>query len=63
MTNLSGKTVVIVGLGESGIAAAELARRHGAEVVANDAASLEALSPRARALSGRGVRLEVGGHP
>ena len=61
--NLSGKTVVIVGLGESGIAAAELARKHGAEVVANDAAPADQLSPAARALAGQGIRVEAGGHP
>jgi UDP-N-acetylmuramoylalanine--D-glutamate ligase len=63
MTNLKGKTVVIVGLGESGIAAAELALQHGASVVANDTAPPEKLSSAARALAERGVRLEVGGHP
>jgi len=63
MTNLSGKTVVIVGLGESGVAAAELARKRGADVVASDAAPLEKLSADARALAERGVRVEAGGHP
>ena len=63
MTNLNGKTVVIVGLGESGIAAAELAHKHGATVVANDAAPPDKLSADARALADRGIRLEAGGHP
>ena len=63
MTNLSGKTVVIVGLGESGVAAAELARKCGADVVASDAAPFEKLSADARALAERGVRVEAGGHP
>jgi UDP-N-acetylmuramoylalanine--D-glutamate ligase len=62
MTNLSGKTVVIVGLGESGIAAAELARKRGAEVVATDSAPRDKLSAEACALADKGVRLEAGGH-
>jgi UDP-N-acetylmuramoylalanine--D-glutamate ligase len=63
MTKLSGKTVVIVGLGESGVAAAELALTHGAEVVASDAAPPDKLSAEARALADKGVRLAAGGHP
>jgi UDP-N-acetylmuramoylalanine--D-glutamate ligase len=63
MMNLSGKTVVVVGLGESGVAAAELAQKHGAEVVASDAAPLDKLSAPARALAERGIRVEAGGHP
>jgi UDP-N-acetylmuramoylalanine--D-glutamate ligase len=63
MMNLNGKTVVVVGLGESGVAAAELARKHGAEVVANDAAPRDKLSPDARALADRGIGLQTGGHP
>src|SRR6185503_882105 len=63
MTNLSGKTVVIVGLGESGIAAAELALARGAAVVASDSAPRDKLSPQACALADKGVRVEAGGHP
>ena len=63
MTNLSGKTVVIVGLGESGIAAAELALKRGAEVVASDAAPRDKLSAAACGLADKGVRIEAGAHP
>jgi UDP-N-acetylmuramoylalanine--D-glutamate ligase len=63
MKKLSGKTVVIVGLGESGVAAAELARKLGAEVVASDSAPHDKLSPEARALADQGVRIEAGAHP
>ena len=63
MMNLSGKTVVVVGLGESGIAAAELARERGAEVVASDSAPYDKLSPEARGLSDKGIRVEPGAHP
>jgi len=60
MMNLSGKTVAVVGLGESGVAAAELALRQGAEVMAIDAAPEENLSAAARALVGKGARLFAG---
>ncbi|MET0594646.1 MAG: UDP-N-acetylmuramoyl-L-alanine--D-glutamate ligase [Polyangiaceae bacterium] len=63
MSKLSGKTVVVVGLGESGIAAAELARAHGANVVATDSAPADKLSPAARALADKGIAIEAGGHP
>jgi UDP-N-acetylmuramoylalanine--D-glutamate ligase len=63
MTKLSGKTVVIVGLGESGIAAAALAQRSGAHVVGSDSAPRDKLSAAACALSDKGVRVEAGGHP
>lgn len=60
---LAGKTVVVVGLGKSGLAAAELCLRRGARVVANDAKPEGALSAEARALVARdGVELVAGGH-
>jgi UDP-N-acetylmuramoylalanine--D-glutamate ligase len=62
MMNLSGKTVAVVGLGESGVAAAELALRHGAEVTAIDSAPEDKLSPAARALAERGARVLAGRH-
>jgi UDP-N-acetylmuramoylalanine--D-glutamate ligase len=62
MLNLSGKTVAVVGLGESGVAAAELALRAGAEVMGMDVAAEGDLSVEARALAAKGVRLFVGGH-
>ena len=63
MKKLSGKTVVIVGLGESGVAAAALAHDRGADVVASDSAPHDKLSPEARALAEQGVRIEAGAHP
>jgi UDP-N-acetylmuramoylalanine--D-glutamate ligase len=62
MMNLAGKKVAVVGLGESGIAAVELCLSLGALVIGTDAVSLERLSPKARALRDRGVRLVLGGH-
>ncbi|MDP9035828.1 MAG: UDP-N-acetylmuramoyl-L-alanine--D-glutamate ligase [Myxococcota bacterium] len=62
MLELSGKKVVVVGLGASGVAAARLCLRKGAEVVANDGKSLEALSSAARALEELGAKLVAGNH-
>jgi UDP-N-acetylmuramoylalanine--D-glutamate ligase len=61
--DVRGKTLIVVGLGRSGVAAAELALRLGARVIATDAAALESLSPEARALASRaGLTLSAGGH-
>jgi UDP-N-acetylmuramoylalanine--D-glutamate ligase len=62
VSELSGKRVVVVGLGASGVAAARLCLRRGARVVANDAKPLEALSEQARALEGLGATLVAGDH-
>src|SRR5271155_4855442 len=62
VSELSGKRVVVVGLGASGVAAARLCLRRGARVVANDGKPREALSDEARALEGEGATLAAGGH-
>jgi UDP-N-acetylmuramoylalanine--D-glutamate ligase len=62
MSQLSGKKVMVVGLGESGVAAALLALRLGAKVIAADSAPEEKLSPAARALASSGARLLTGQH-
>jgi UDP-N-acetylmuramoylalanine--D-glutamate ligase len=62
VSELSGKRVVVVGLGASGVAAARLCLRRGARVVANDGKPLGALSPEARALEAAGATLIAGGH-
>lgn len=56
---ISGKKVIVVGLGKSGIAATRLCARLGARVVATDSAPAERLSPEARALP---AELVLGGH-
>ncbi|HEX3855420.1 MAG TPA: UDP-N-acetylmuramoyl-L-alanine--D-glutamate ligase [Polyangiaceae bacterium] len=56
---LSGKRVVVVGLGKSGIAAAKLCLARGAKVTGTDSASADKLSPEAKAL---GIELILGGH-
>ena len=62
MAELSGKRVVVVGLGASGVAAARLCLRRGARVVANDSKPLDALSADARGLTAMGAELVAGGH-
>ncbi|HEY1690731.1 MAG TPA: UDP-N-acetylmuramoyl-L-alanine--D-glutamate ligase [Polyangiaceae bacterium] len=61
-SELSGKRVVVVGLGASGVAAVRLCLRRGARVVATDGKPREALSPEALALEGQGARIAAGGH-
>ncbi len=60
---LADRSVVVVGLGRSGIAAARLCLDKGARVTLNDAASRERLSKEALALEAEGVRVLAGGHP
>jgi UDP-N-acetylmuramoylalanine--D-glutamate ligase len=59
MLQLSGKNVVVVGLGKSGIAATRLCARLGATVVATDSAPLEKLAPEVTQLP---ARIVAGGH-
>jgi UDP-N-acetylmuramoylalanine--D-glutamate ligase len=62
MMKLRGKKVVVVGLGESGVAAALLCVAEGAVVTGTDAAPEARLPPVTRELAGKGVTLSVGGH-
>ena len=62
MSELSGKRVVVLGLGASGVAAARLCLRRGARVVANDGKPREALSAGALELEGLGATIVAGGH-
>jgi UDP-N-acetylmuramoylalanine--D-glutamate ligase len=59
----AGRTIAVVGLARSGIAAARLVRRLGGRVLASDSRPLTSLSPDARQLEGEGCRLWGGGHP
>ncbi|MEP7052555.1 MAG: UDP-N-acetylmuramoyl-L-alanine--D-glutamate ligase [Pseudomonadota bacterium] len=56
---LSGKRVVVVGLGKSGVAAAKLCLARGARVTGTDSAPAEKVSAEAKAL---GIELVLGGH-
>ncbi len=60
---LAGKTVSVVGLARSGVAAARLIRRVGGTVLASDAADRAALSADARGLEREGCAIWTGGHP
>ena len=61
--SLAGKTVSVVGLAKSGVAAARLIRRLGGRVLASDSSPLEALPEDARGLERLGCALWAGGHP
>jgi UDP-N-acetylmuramoylalanine--D-glutamate ligase len=60
LASLRGRRAAVVGLARSGVAAAQLLRRAGAEVVGIDAQPLAALGPAVRALEPLGVRLVTG---
>ena len=60
MVCLENKKVLVLGLGVSGIAASELLRRKGAEVVAVDTADTETLRRDAEALRKQGVTVFLG---
>jgi len=60
---LAGRTVAVVGLARSGVAAARLAARLGARVLASDSAPRERLTADALALEREGIRVWAGGHP
>ena len=66
MIELSGRRVVVVGLGASGVAAARLCAARGATVVATDTKPMGDLQPgvqkQCAALTEAGVELALGGH-
>jgi UDP-N-acetylmuramoylalanine--D-glutamate ligase len=59
---VKGKKILVVGLGRSGVAAAEFLQARGALVTANDAQAEEKLAAAAE-LRGRGVEVVAGTHP
>jgi len=62
MLQVQGKKVTVVGLGKSGLAAAQLLIDRGAEVTVTDKFSGEAIGKRAGNLKDRGIKIEVGEH-
>ncbi len=60
--SFAGKSVLVVGLGRSGLAASEVLRRYDCDVTATDTSPKSELEPEARALEEQGVRLVLGGH-
>jgi UDP-N-acetylmuramoylalanine--D-glutamate ligase len=59
---VNGKKILVVGLGRSGVAAAEFLRARGARVTANDAQAEEKLTAAAH-LRGQGIGVVAGAHP
>lgn len=57
-----GKRVVVAGLGKSGVAAARLLVREGAQVTATDTRTRDQVGAVAGELASLGVTLELGGH-
>lgn len=60
---LAGKRVLVVGLGQSGLAAVRFLRSRNASVVVNDRRDRDALGPAALEAEALGVELRFGGHP
>jgi UDP-N-acetylmuramoylalanine--D-glutamate ligase len=60
--NLTGKRVVVVGLGRSGIAAARLCANHGAAVTVNDSKPIERLEAELAQIP-TSIGRVLGGHP
>ena len=62
MQRLEGKSVAVIGLGVSGVAAARLAFAKGGDVYVSDSGSNAAASARAADLRSAGVTVQLGGH-
>ena len=62
MKPLDGKTISILGLGASGLAAARLALQKGGEVYVSDQRTESSVAARGAELRGLGARVELGGH-
>ena len=59
--NLDGKTVVVVGLAQTGVAVAKFCAKRGARVVVSDGKSADQLAAPLAQLAGVPVRFELGG--
>ena len=60
--NLKNKTVVVVGLGKSGFAAARLLKRQGAKTRVTEASAKDSVARLAELLLADGIKFEIGGH-
>ena len=60
MTSLDNKKVLVIGLGKSGLAAAELLHRRGAKVLAVDSADTPELQREVAALLQKGIAVQLG---
>lgn len=61
--DLKGRSVVVLGAGRSGLAAARALLRHGARVTVSDAKPLDQLAAAAAGAARLGFQLSAGGHP
>ncbi len=61
--DVSGKRMMVVGLGRSGLSAARLLSERGARVLVNDSRDALALGPAAAEAKQLGAELLLGGHP
>ena len=61
--DLRGRSAVVIGLGRSGVAAANLLLARGARVSVTDASPRDQLGDAAIALENKGAELVAGGHP
>jgi len=61
-SELEGKTIVVVGLAQTGVAVARLCARRGARVVVTDGKPAAKLAAQIAQLDGVDVRWELGGH-
>jgi UDP-N-acetylmuramoylalanine--D-glutamate ligase len=62
MMELDGKTVIVVGLAQTGVAVAKFCAKRGARVIVTDGKSADKLVEPMRQLEGVPVRFELGGH-
>ena len=60
--DLDGKTVVVVGLAQTGIAVAKFCAKRGARVVVTDGKPADKLADQIAQLADAPVRLSLGGH-
>jgi UDP-N-acetylmuramoylalanine--D-glutamate ligase len=60
--DLDGKTVVVVGLAQTGIAVAKFCAKRGARVIVTDGKPADKLTDQIKQLDGVPVRFELGGH-
>ena len=60
---LKGKKVLVIGMGKAGVAAAKLLEARGAKVTVTDQREKEELRKAFRELEGKGMGIEIGGHP
>lgn len=61
--DVSGKRMMVVGLGRSGLSASRLLSERGARVIVNDSRDALALGPAAAEAKQLGAELVLGGHP